>query len=382
MVEDVSFYAVGDVAPYREDPDTMFTYTRSTLNQADILFFQNERHYTRRGTYSSHTRFTEVVPPEHANVLKEIKFDVASFASNHSMDLGADALFDTCDTLKQMGFQVIGAGKNIAEARKPAIVERKGIRVGFLAYTSVIRDGMAAGLDKPGVAPLRAWNVYRPLAEWEPGSPAKVHTFPNREDLANLVTDIKKLRPLVDVLVVSMHWGLLYRPTVIADYQIDGAHAIIDAGADLILGHHPHILKGIEVYKGKVIFYSIGHFAFDISGQVRQQMEKDWPERTEYGKFLNMKIEPEWFHSQFAYAQDNRKSMIVKCIIADGSIARVSFMPVLINKQAQPVLINREDENFNEIMNFVTNISMEAGLKVKLHAEGDEVVVGTQGMDA
>ncbi len=173
----------------------------------------------------------------------------------------------------------------------------------------------------------------------------------------------------------------LGRPITARAEAMEQDVAAIDAGADLILGHHPHILKGIEVYKGKVIFYSIGHFAFDITGEVRKEMEKAWPERTEYGKFLNMKIEPDWFNSKFAYAPDNRKSMIVKCIISDRSIARVSFMPVLINKQAQPVLINREDENFNEIMNFVTNISMEAGLNVKLHAEGDEVVISTQGVD-
>ncbi len=172
-MQPVSLYAVGDVAAFREDPETMFTYTASTLNQADILFFQNERHYTTRSTLVPQVGFTEVVPPEHAQALKAVKFDVASFASNHTVDLGFDALFDTCDVLKQMGIQVIGVGKNIAEARKPAIIERKGIKVGFLAYTSVLREGYEAGLNKPGVAPMRAWSIYQPIWAWEPGAPVK-----------------------------------------------------------------------------------------------------------------------------------------------------------------------------------------------------------------
>lgn len=379
-VDRVSLYAVGDVAAFRDNPEMMFTYTASILNQADILFFQNERHYTTKTTWLPDVSHTEVVPPENAEALRAVKFDVASFASNHSMDLGFDALLDTCDVLKGMGIQVIGAGKNIDEARKPAIIERKNIRVGFLGYASVIRPGASAGKNKPGVAPMRAWTLYNPVLSWNPGGEAEIHTFPNREDLSALVEDIRKLRPQVDVVVLSMHWGLIRKPVVLADYQIDVAHAAIDAGADLILGHHPHILKGIEVYKGKVIFYSISHFAFDLSGKVRDEWAKERPEenafRARFHKFA-APIDPEWYKSKFAYPQDHRKSMIVKAAISNRGIERVSFLPVLINKEAQPAVMRQKDDGFEEVVEYVDRISREAQIDTILLPEGDEVVVCT-----
>ena len=92
---------------------------------------------------------------------------------------------------------------------------------------------------------------------------------------------------------------------------------------------------------------------------------------------LEEKIEPEWLDSKFAYPPEHRKTMIVKCIISDKNIEKVSFLPVLINKQAQPVVITRQDENFGEIMSYVDRISKDQGLNVELLAEGDEVVVCT-----
>ncbi len=355
----------------------MFTYTASILNQADILFFNNERLYTTRGTLLPNVGWTEIVPPEHAQALKAVKFDVASMAMNHSVDLGFDAMLDTCDVLKKMGIQVIGAGKNIAEARKPAIIERKGTRVGFLAYASAIREGYEASSNKPGVAPMRAWTIYEPVHTWIPGSPVlRIHSFPNREDLSALLEDIRKLRPQVDVLVLSIHWGLVFSHATLAEYQKDVAHAAIDAGADLILGHHPHILKGIEVYKGKAVFYSMGHFAFDMSGKTAKEWAKERPEQTKF-MFHKVEVEPEWFNSKHAFSQESRKTMIVKVIISDKNIEKVSFLPALINKQAQPIVITQQDENFNEIMNYVDKISKDEELDVELSAEGDEVVVCT-----
>ncbi|MFH1087605.1 MAG: CapA family protein [Chloroflexota bacterium] len=380
-MDNVSLYAVGDVAAFREDPETMFTHTASILNQADILFFQNERHYTTHTTWLPDVSHTEVVPPQNAEVLRAVKWDVASFAGNHSMDLGFDALLDTCNVLKGMGIQVIGAGSNIEEARRPAIVERKGVKVGFLAYASVIRPGAAAGTAKPGLAPMRAWTSYNPVLSWNPGSEAEIHTWPNREDLAAMVEDIRKLRPRVDVLVLSMHWGLVRKPVVLAEYQPDMAHAAIDAGADIILGHHPHILKGIEAYKGKVIFYSISHFAFDCSGEVREEWARHRPEENAFRARFHQfgeQLDPEWQNSKFAYPADHRKSMIVKVAVSSKGIEKVSFLPVLINKEAQPVVMRQKDAAFGEIVEYLDRISKEAGLDASLSPEGDEVVVRTE----
>lgn len=170
--ETVSLCAVGDVAAFFKNPESMFAHTAPILNGADITFGQNERHYT--DTFSEQhlmpgVPFTEICPRSHAAALRLGGFDVMSFASNHCMDLGADAMLGTIAALKDNGFAVIGAGRNIAEAREPAILERKGMRVAFLAYASVLRPGWEAGVSKAGCAPMRARTFYH-QADYQPGT--------------------------------------------------------------------------------------------------------------------------------------------------------------------------------------------------------------------
>src|SRR4029077_12803240 len=125
-------------------------------------------------------------------------------------------------------------------------------------------DGQEAGPNKTGITPMRAHTYYMragdPHEESQPGTPPTILTVPHEEDLHALQEDIKKAKQQADAVVMSIHWGLHHIPKAIATYQPKVAHAAIDAGADLILGHHPHCLKAVEVYKGKVCFYSIGNF--------------------------------------------------------------------------------------------------------------------------
>ena len=158
-----------------------------------------------------------------------------------------------------MGKHVIGAGKDAEEARKPAIVERNGVKIAFLAYCSVLRDGQA-----PGKARRESRRCARTPTtcpeEFQPGTPPQDHHRAVRGGRAALQEDIRKAKQQADVVIMSIHWGLRHVPKTICTYQPPVAHAAIDAGADLILGHHAHSIKAVEVYKGKVCFYSIGNF--------------------------------------------------------------------------------------------------------------------------
>src|ERR1043165_45411 len=141
-MESVTLCSVGDVAAFFKEPESMFAHTASILKQADITFAQNERHYTDRHTEADllpGIPATEVCPRGHAAALKLGGFDVMSFASNHCLDLGPDEMMETISALQENGFAVIGAGRNIDEARKPAIFERRGTKVAYLAYCSVLR---------------------------------------------------------------------------------------------------------------------------------------------------------------------------------------------------------------------------------------------------
>jgi poly-gamma-glutamate synthesis protein (capsule biosynthesis protein) len=189
-----------------------------------------------------------------------------------------------------------------------------------------------------------------------------------------MVADIEKVRSLADIVVISMHWGIHFMPAKLAMYQQQVGYAAIDAGADLILGSHPHILKGIEVYKGKVIFYSLGNFAMDSS------ITRTWPHVParwrKHEVLCNFTIDPEW-GATYPFPADSRKTVVAKCIIANKKIQKVSFVPTLINKLNQPQVVPRGDENFDGIVDYIKWSCVDQNLRTKLSAEDNEVVINT-----
>lgn len=258
---EISFLGVGDCGPAHGPNDgyPLERYTelvRPTLASVDLRFADCERQYSARKSGVGLT-LHGCQPPEMAQIFTDCGFDAVTLASNHMYDFGPEPLLDTRALMLGKGIQVTGAGKDLAEAHEPAIVERKGVKVGFLGYCSVMPPGGEAAVGKPGVAQLRVKTYYEPHG---PHAPARIYTEPDERDLKMIVDDIAALRKRVDIVIVAFHWGVVWIPRVVADYQVSVAHACIDAGADMILGHHSHIPKGIEIYKGKAIFYSLSHF--------------------------------------------------------------------------------------------------------------------------
>ena len=241
------------------------------------------------------------------------------------MDWGQDALFDTIDALEKESLAVIGVGENIAEARKPAIIDCKGTRIAFLAYNSVLPMAYWAEEGRPGCAPLRAFTVYEQIEHDQPGTPCRVHTFSHKADLAAMVDDIRKAKSQADLVIVSTHWGVHFIPAVIADYEKEIAHAAMMPARTLIVGHHPHILKGIEVYKGKVIFHSLSNFALELPFQ----FDKKLRETTRHKEIQN--LNPEWeADPEYPMPPDTRKTVLVKCVISGKTIEKVSFLPAYL----------------------------------------------------
>jgi poly-gamma-glutamate synthesis protein (capsule biosynthesis protein) len=371
MPEDVVLYAVGDIAPDREDPASIFQHVEGVLGAGDVAFCQLEAVLSERGTPLPQVRLPCRGNPSIARALKDAGFDVVSFASNHCMDLGREAFFDTITALGKEGLSVIGVGRNLEEARKPAIAECKGTRIAFLAYNSILPQGYWADVDRPGCAPMRGLTLYEQVEHDQPGTPCRVHTFPHRDDLRAMVDDIVKAKSGADLVVVSLHWGIHFIPAVLADYQRDIARAAIDSGADLILGTHAHILKGIEVYAGKVIFYSLCNFALDLRAP-EELLES--PQHREI-EILNPGWKPDPEYPTYFMPPDSRKTIIAKCTIADRRIKRVSFLPVYINKQSQPEVLTSTDQRFGEVAEYIAQITRDQGLEIEYTVEGDEVVI-------
>ncbi|MEW6661486.1 MAG: CapA family protein [Bacillota bacterium] len=216
---------------------------KDTLLAGDIVFGNLESPIGTQGTPLPGKGIWFRAKPEAVQALKGAGFHIVSLANNHALDYDTPNFLETIELLKGAGIHLVGGGKNINEARKPVIIEKKDISVGFLAYSDMAEmfwsyqypRMLRATDEQPGIAPLR---------------------------LADMVEDVQKLRTKVDLLVVSLHWGEEYvdNPT---RAQREMAHALAEAGVDVILGHHPHTLQGVEVYNNTLIVYSLGNFVFD-----------------------------------------------------------------------------------------------------------------------
>jgi len=377
MADPITVHAAGDVSPARDRGEFLLSPTASIMRQADIGFCQLENPFSakklaRTGTSGypldkdrEPSSWADQLPcsPADAAALVNAGFKVCSFASNRCFRMGQEGFLDTLEILKGKNIHVIGAGRNIAEARKPAILDCKGTKIAFLGYNSVVAPRSEAQLDKPGCVPVRVSTSYEQV-DWQPGTPPRIITVAHKDDLSAMIEDIHNAKQQADLVFVSIHWGVHLIPAVIAMYQYEVGHAAIDAGADLILGHHPHMLKGIEVYRGKTIFFSIGNFAFE-----------SWTGHTSpEGKAL-YRVKPDPDYPTYLFTPECRQTMLVKIVINNKKIERASFLPGMINKEGQTELVPRADKRSDEIYEYMEWVCRDQNLNTTFDRQGNEVIV-------
>ena len=373
MKQKTSIFAIGDVAVNRDQPDSIFELVNAEIQKADFAFAQIEAIYAKSGEVNvSGTSSPLRGDPENVAAIGRAGFNLASFASNHCMDYGISAFRETIQHFKNVpGMNVFGAGENLAEARKPVIMEHNGNKIGWLAYCSILPIRYWADIDRPGCAPARARTIYETLEPDQPGTPPRILTYPHDEDLANMMSDIKSLKEKVDVVIVSMHWGLHFKEGELATYETKYAKLAIDAGADIILGHHQHILKPIEIYKGKPIFYGLANFAFDM---YYQPGELEKPERIE----RRQRLHPGWTHDPsyptFPFPVDSRKGMAVFLDIEDRKVSRVRWQPTMINQKSQPRLLKATEPEFNEVLAYMKKITIAQKIPTQFEVDGDFII--------
>jgi poly-gamma-glutamate synthesis protein (capsule biosynthesis protein) len=273
----VEINLLGDLYFSRKDPTTLLTYYKDSLSGADLTIGNLEIPLADRGTPSKKWATAKNMRSSPAAIaaLTGAGFDAVSLANNHLMDWGGEALAQTLEVLDTAGIAHTGAGMNRGAAFKPAIFDRKGVKIGFLAFTSVFwPEGYAAGPSTPGMATVSVKTTYDTelFAVEQPGTPAIVRNAIDQTDLTEAIAAIKALRPLVDVLIVSWHWGVAHGYGKLVEYQVELGHAAVDAGADIVFGHHPHVIEPIELYKRGIIAYSLGNGIWDAHKSDRHAM--------------------------------------------------------------------------------------------------------------
>lgn len=208
------------------------------MNSYDAMVINHEFSVSSRGKKMPGKAFTFRSKPSNLKYLKQLGVDVTGLANNHVFDYGKSAFLDTLKYLKKGGFQTMGAGKDIQEAKKPVYLEQKGKTIAILAATRAEKNIMtpAAGKNNPG--------VFR--------------TYDDRQ----YVKEIKKAKQKADYVIAYVHWGTEYS-TTLEKAQTEQAKDYINAGADAVIGAHTHCMQGIGYYKGVPIFYSLGNFWFN-----------------------------------------------------------------------------------------------------------------------
>ncbi|MCL5951696.1 MAG: CapA family protein [Chloroflexi bacterium] len=361
--------AVGDLILDAPGSESCFSQVAPVLQSADVVAGQVEVVFTSRGVNTFvDPRAAPPNDPKHMKALSLAGFDVATLAGNHIWDSGAPGIEDTIQGLKDLGIAAAGAGMNLEGARAPAIVERDGTRFGFLSYNCVGPIQTWATPQKPGCAYVHVITHYE-MHLAIPGGPPTIYSFPEPQSLKAMTEDIRKLRSECDVLVVCLHKGIVYIPAKLAMYECAVSYAAIDAGADLVLGHHAHILKGIEVYKGKPIFHGMNHFvwtAMDTRFKDRPPSLYEQMGLNIFGDFYDGRPNPE----------EKRMTMIAKCVIEDRQISRVTYLPCMIDGQGQPEVL-KPDAAGQQVFQYMETITRAAGLNAQFQWDGDEVLISS-----
>jgi poly-gamma-glutamate capsule biosynthesis protein CapA/YwtB (metallophosphatase superfamily) len=367
---DVTFLGVGDIVTDLERPETAFRHVSDALHSGDIVYANCDQALSDKG--SPNPKQATPSRPQNIPALLSAGFNIISLANNHTQDWGKEALLDTMSRMKAAGLPYVGVGKNLMDARQPVILEQKGTKIGFLAYCCVGPEGLSyeAQYDFPGFAPLRAITFYEHV-DPQPGTWPRTVTFAVKEDLQNMVEDIQKLRSQVDVVIVCPHWGLHVLPKVIPDYCYELGHAAVDAGADLIIGTHAHLLKGIEIFKGKVIFHSTGDFVFTMSKdriERNPQLKYTTPRHVSDLKKLYQVDLEKWDLAK-------KNTLIARAVIEEGEIKRVSYLPCYTNDQQEPEVVTRSDQRGQRVFDYVAEATRSENLGTEFTWDGDEVLI-------
>jgi poly-gamma-glutamate synthesis protein (capsule biosynthesis protein) len=366
--------AVGDIILDEPGLGPCFDSSRATTRAADLTIGHVEVPHTTRGVQQKTAVPAPPADPKHLASLQAAGFDVITLAANHAYDQGEPGIVDTIETLRGLGIATAGTGLHLDAARQPAIVERGGLRFGVLSYNTVGPTASWASATRPGCAYLRVITHYE-QDHHSPGAPPTVYTFTPLADVELLAADIAALRPRCDVLTVAFHKGVVHTPATVLEYEKQIARAAVDAGADVVIGHHAHILRGIEIYRGKPIYHGLGNWVC-VTKALNYASNEDSPERQAWA--LRRKqmfgFEPDPEYPLYPFHPEAKQTIVAKCVVDGRGAVEARFLPAFVDKTYQPVLLGR-DERGQQVFEYVARISREAGLRADFAWDGDEVIV-------
>ena len=347
-MKDVQVLAVGDLILDIPEVERCFDETKDILHGGDVVIGQVEVPHTSRPIWSVFsTHGAPAAPPENLDSMKYAGFNVATMAGNHCFDQGMYGITDAIERLQSLGIATTGSGANIYEARKPAVIEAEGGRIACFSYNCVgPRESWASPL-KAGCAFIRVTTAYGSTNFDDPGAlPAELYTVADPGNLQLMKEDFEKARAEGCRIVVSFHSGRMVFPELV-EVQRTITHFAIDNGAEAVFCHHPHTLQGVELYKGRPIFYSLGNFVTLTNAFIGSAKEE---KQHNFRPFAYPGVTPtnivgfvpeKGCDPRYIFDTVSRKTVIAKAVLTPDGKTRASMYPCLIEESGHPVPLTR-----------------------------------------
>jgi poly-gamma-glutamate capsule biosynthesis protein CapA/YwtB (metallophosphatase superfamily) len=354
----------GDLVLDEPDPDYWLAGIAPSLRAADLAIGHLEVPHSRRGVELTGDVPAPGADPAHLQALARAHLAAVSLAGNHIADLGAAGIADTCMELDRLRIAHTGAGATLAAARKPVQLEAGKRRVAFLSYNCVGPENAWATADRAGCAYVRIeprdGGTIAPSAKLERIDPAS---------LASLERDIQTARADAELVIVAFHKGIVHTPAVLAPYERPLAQAAIDAGCDIVIGHHAHIVRGIELYRGKPIFHGLGNGCVVTRALSPSQSH---PARAAWARKRRelFGFEPDPAYELAPFHPEAVNAMLGRVRWHADNRLEVGFTPVYVEPPGRPVLARAT--RADRVIEYLERITRDAGLApLSLRREGD-----------
>lgn len=354
MSRPIDILFLGDIILDVPEPDHWLSGIADVTRAADLAIGHLEVPHTLRGEELEGDVPAPGAAPAHLAAIARANIMMLSMAGNHIADCGAIGIADTNVELDRLGIAHNGADATLVLARRPAIVMRECKRIALLSYNCVGPEISWATEGRAGSAYV---NIHaadggpcRPQAELTEADPASV---------AQMQADIANARGQTDVLIVALHKGITHRPAALAPYERALAHAAVDAGADIVVGHHAHIARGIEFYRGRPIFHGLGNGCVVTHALTPAQ---DHPARAEWAERRKKMFgfEPDPAYPLAPFHPEAVNGLIGRCCIHDDGRMETAFLPVWFEPPGRPVVADADRRN--GIADYIDQIGSAAGL--------------------
>jgi len=352
---DLVILLAGDLILDVEEPDRWLAGIAPAVRAADISIGHLEVPHTRRGAERSHDIPSPAAAPENLDALARAGFTAVTLAGNHIADWGAEGIADTIERLDALGIAHTGAGATLAEAAAPAVLDRRGRRLSLLSYNCVGPEDAWAGTDQAGCNYLRV-----ATADGAPVAPAADLTEATEEALWRLTDDIVAARAESDLVVVALHKGIVHTPAAIAPYERTLAVAALAAGADIVVGHHAHILRGIELRGGRPIFHGLGNGCVVTRALAPDQ---DHAARAAWARHRRelFGFEPDPRYSLAPFHPEAVNGVLGIVIAHANGELSTGVVPVFVEPPGRPVCATGECAD--AVMAYIEHIGVAAGIE-------------------